>query len=282
MKIKDFKGKKCIITGAASGIGRSTAIKMAKLGVNLFLTDINASGLEEVSQIIRDSGGLVSYYKPLDISKFEDVKKFANEIHSKFGSMDIIMNIAGISIWGEITNLEHKHWERCINIDLWGPIHVIECFLKETINAGKGGHLVNVSSAAGLFGLPIHSPYSAAKAGLVGISEVLRFDLKRHKIGITLVCPGAVETPLKNTVEIIGVDKDNPAAKEIKSQFSERAITPENVADQIIKAIKKNKFLILTSFDMRAIYWFKRKCNPIYRLIMRKLNKLVDKVKLQE
>lgn len=279
MKEKEFNNKKCVITGAASGIGKSTAIKLAKLGVNLFLTDINTAGLKEVADLIHQQGGKVSKYKALDVSKYEEVKNFADEIHKEFGSMDLIMNIAGISIWGEVHNLEHEHWQRCINIDLWGPIHVMECFLKETIKAGKGGHLVNVSSSAGLFGLPIHSPYSAAKAGIVGISEVLRFDLERYNIGVTLVCPGAVKTPLVNTVEIIGVDKSNPAAVELQDKFLERAITPDNVADQIIKAIIKNKYLILTSFDMKALYWFKRKMNPLYRLIMRKLNKIVDKVK---
>ena len=279
MKIKEFRGKKCVITGAASGIGRATAIKVAKLGMNLFLTDINAAGLEGVSEEIEKSGGVVSKYKALDVSNYEAVKSFAEEIHNEFGAMDIIMNIAGISLWGEIQNLEHQHWQKCINIDLWGPIHIMECFLKETIKAGRGGHLVNVSSSAGLFGLPIHSPYSAAKAGLVGISEVIRFDLERYNIGVTLVCPGAVKTPLVNTVEIIGIDRTDPGAIEIQDKFLERAITPEKVAEQIIKAINKNKYLILTSIDMKALYWLKRKFAPLYRFIMRKLNKMLDKVK---
>lgn len=280
--MKEFRNKKCIITGAASGIGRSTAIAMGKLGANLFLTDINAAGLEEVSEIIKKQGGTVSKYKAFDISKYEEVKNFSADILREFGAMDIIMNIAGISLWGEIQNLEYEHWQKCINIDLWGPIHIIDCFLKETIKAGKGGHLVNVSSSAGLFGLPIHSPYSAAKAGLVGICEVLRFDLERYNIGVTLVCPGAVETPLMNTVEIIGIDMKNPMVDDLKRRFAERAVSPDKVADLIIKAIKKNKYLVLTSLDMKALYWLKRKMAPLYRFIMRKLNKILDKVKSPE
>ena len=278
IKIKEFRGKNCLITGAASGIGRSTAIAIAKLGVKLVLTDINAKGLEEVSQIITSQGGTVLKFKAFDVSKFEQVKSFADEVHNVFGSMDIIMNIAGISLWGEIHKLEHEHWQKCINIDLWGPIHIMECFLKEMVKAGKGGHLVNVASSAGLFGLPIHSPYSAAKAGVVGISEVLRFDLERYNIGVTLVCPGAVKTPLVETVEIIGIDRTDPAALEIQEKFLNLAVTPEKVADQIIKAIKKKKYLILTSIDMKALYWLKTKMKFLYRLIMRKLNKMLDKV----
>jgi len=279
MKIKNFHEINCLVTGAASGIGRSTSIKMGELGANLYLTDINAGGLLETCNMIKEKGGRVNRYKVLDITKYEEVKAFADEIHQQFGSMDVIMNIAGISIWGGVEILEHQHWERAINVDLWGPIHVIECFLKRMIMDGKKGHLVNVASAAGLFGFPWHSPYSAAKAGLVGISEVLRFDLEPRGIGVTLVCPGAVKTSLINTVEIIGVDKEHPEFKNLKKNFTKRAIAPEKVADQIVKALKKNQYLVLTSLDMKLLYWFKNTIPAIYRLEMRHLNKVVAKGK---
>jgi len=277
--MKDFKNKKCLITGAASGIGRSMAISMGLLEADLFLTDINQQGLEETVQIIKENGGTVSMYKAFDIADYDQVKQFANEVHSKFGAMEIIMNIAGISTWGGVEILEHQHWAKMINVDLWGPIHIMETFLKKTIQEGKEGHLVNVSSAAGLFGLPWHSPYSAAKAGLVGISEVLRFDLERQNIGVTLVCPGAVETPLKQTVEIVGVDRSSPEAKEIEKKFSDKTVSPDHVADLIIKAIINKKYLVFTSFDMKALWWFKRKLAPLYRLVMRRLQRLVTKAR---
>lgn len=277
--MKDFDGKRCLITGAASGIGRATAEAMGDRGAKLFLTDINAEGLQEVRNQITDDGGDVSDIKAFDISDYDAVREWADEVHDNHGAMDVVMNIAGISLWGELDQLEHEHWEKCIDVDLRGPIHVIDCFLKETIKAGNGGHLVNVSSAAGLFGLPLHAPYSAAKAGLVGVSEVLRFDLERHDIGVTLVCPGAVETPLKDTVEIIGIDTSKPEVEELKERFSDRAISPENVAGQIINAVEKEKYLVLTSWDMKALYWLKRILSPVYRWIMRYLNNFVETVK---
>ncbi len=91
-----------------------------------------------------------------------------------------------------------------------GPISVLECFVPPMIEARRGGHVVNVASVAGLFGLPWHAPYSAAKFGLRGVSEVLRFDLRKNRIGVSLVCPGAVKTPLVGTVDIVGVDRDSP------------------------------------------------------------------------
>ena len=100
------------------------------------------------------------------------------------------MNVAGIAVWGTIQDLEHSQWRKVVEINLMGPISVLECFVPPMIEARRGGHIVNVSSAAGLFGLPWHAPYSATKFGLRGVSEVLRFDLRRHRIGVSLVCPG--------------------------------------------------------------------------------------------
>src|SRR3990170_101246 len=112
MKIKDFKNKKCLITGAASGIGRSTAIAMANLGAHLFLTDISKKQLEEVVSLIKKSGGTVSYWSAFDIAVYKKVKKFSEKIHKEFGPMDIVMNIAGIARWGTVERFSHEHWEK--------------------------------------------------------------------------------------------------------------------------------------------------------------------------
>src|SRR5204863_885735 len=135
------------------------------------------------------------------------------------GSVDIVMNVAGISAWGTVDRLEHRHWRSMVDVNLMGPIHVIESFVPAMIAAGRGGHLVNVSSAAGLLGLPWHAAYSASKFGLRGVSEVLRFDLRRHRIGVTLVCPGAVNTPLVETMRIAGVDRERPQMQRMNARF---------------------------------------------------------------
>src|SRR3546814_6026857 len=111
-----------------------------------------------------------------------------------------------------------------------GPIHVMEGFVPPMIAAGHGGHLVNVSSAAGLFGLPWHAAYSASKFGLRGISEVLRFDLARHGIGVSLVCPGGVDTGLVRTIEIVGLDGEAPDMVRMRRRFQRHAITPDKAA----------------------------------------------------
>jgi NAD(P)-dependent dehydrogenase (short-subunit alcohol dehydrogenase family) len=267
-----FAGKRCFITGAASGIGRATALRLAGHGAELYLTDRNADGLAQTVADVRALGAQVPEHRALDISNYDDVASFAAEIHAKHPSMDIVMNIAGVSAWGTVDRLTHEQWTKMIAINLMGPIHVIESFLPPMVAAHRGGHLVNVSSAAGLIGLPWHAAYSASKFGLRGLSEVLRFDLARHRIGVSVVVPGAVRTPLVNTVEIAGVDRDDPQVSRWVDRFSGHAVSPEKAAEKILAGVAKNRFLIYTSTDIRALYAFKRLAWWPYSLVMRQVN----------
>jgi NAD(P)-dependent dehydrogenase (short-subunit alcohol dehydrogenase family) len=273
-----LRDKKCFITGAASGIGRATALGAAAAGADLFLTDVNAELLDATVAEIRAAGGKVSLYRALDISDFESVRAFADAIHSSVGSMDVVMNVAGISIWGAVEHLEHRHWTRIVDVNLMGPIHVIECFVPEMIRAKKGGHLVNVSSAAGLFGLPGHAAYSASKFGLRGISEVLRFDLERHGIGVSLVCPGAVNTPLAGTLQVIGVDLQTPEARRFRAGFLKRAVSPETAAAAILRGIMRNEYLVFTSRDIRIGHFVQRTMSFVYERSMRRLNDRLNRI----
>jgi NAD(P)-dependent dehydrogenase (short-subunit alcohol dehydrogenase family) len=270
--VPSLGGKRCFITGAASGIGRATALVAARRGADLYLTDIAAEGLEETAEAVRTAGGRVSHAHAADISDHAAVVAMAAEIHAAHGSMDVVMNVAGISIWGAIENLDHDHWQRANAIDLMGPISVLESFVPPMIEAGRGGHVVNVSSAAGLLGLPWHAPYSAAKFGLRGVSEVLRFDLRRHRIGVSLVCPGGVKTPLVGTVEIVGVDQDDPEVRKLKRRFEKHAVSPEHVAEKILTGVEHNRYLVFTSRDIQLAYALQRWFPPGYRLVMRLLN----------
>jgi NAD(P)-dependent dehydrogenase (short-subunit alcohol dehydrogenase family) len=275
--IRDLRGKRCLITGAASGIGRATAIVAAARGAELFLTDRNGEGLEQVAAEIRGAGGTVAHFATVDLVDHDAVVAFAGEVHAIAPSMDVVMNIAGISTWGKIEQLEHEHWRRTIEIDLIGPISVLECFVPPMIEARRGGHVVNVASVAGLFGLPWHAPYSAAKFGLRGVSEVLRFDLRKNRIGVSLVCPGAVKTPLVGTVDIVGVDRNNPKMRRLIALFERRAVSPESVAEKILEGVEKNRYMVFTSPDGRFLHWLQRKFSPPYELLMRVMNRELDR-----
>ncbi len=276
MPVASLSGKRCFLTGAASGIGRATALAAARRGADLYLTDIDAEGLERAAAEI-GVAGRVSYARAIDIRDHDAIVAVAEEIHAAHGSMDVVMNVAGVSTWGTIDKLEHSDWQQMIDVNLVGPIGVLECFVPPMIAAGRGGHVVNVSSAAGLFGLPWHAAYSASKFGLRGVSEVLRFDLRRHGIGVSLVCPGGVRTPLVESVNIVGVDPESPRIRKLKERFEKRAVSPEHVAEKIVEGIEKNRYMVFSSRDIQVGYWFQRKFAPPYELAMRLANRQLTK-----
>lgn len=269
-----FAGKRCFVTGAASGIGRATALRLAAHGAELYLTDRNPEGLAQTVSDARALGAQVPEHRALDVSDYDAVAAFAADIHASHPSMDVVMNIAGVSAWGTVDRLSHDQWSKMVSINLMGPIHVIESFVPPMVAAGRGGRLVNVSSAAGLVPLPWHAAYSASKYGLRGLSEVLRFDLARHRIGVSVAVPGAVKTPLVDTVEIAGVDREDPRVSRWVDRFSRHAVSPEKAAEKILAGVVKNRYLIYTSLDIWLLYVCKRLAWWPYSVAMRQVNVL--------
>jgi NAD(P)-dependent dehydrogenase (short-subunit alcohol dehydrogenase family) len=271
--VTELRGKRCLITGAASGIGRATALAAAREGAELVLTDI-----QPLDEVVGEIGESVLHAASADVSDYEAVRALADEVHAAHGSMDVVMNVAGIATWGTVEQLSHDDWRRVIDVNLMGPIHVIECFVPAMIEAGRGGHLVNVSSAAGLFGLPWHAPYSAAKFGLRGVSEVLRFDLRRHGIEVSLVLPGGVDTGLVGTLKIAGVDRESPRMRKMTRHFQKRATTPEAAAEAILTGVRRNRYWVYTSRDIQLGFWVQRKFAWPYEVTMRIANRQFDRI----
>lgn len=274
-KMKTLSNKHVLITGAASGIGRATALVLGRERSRLFLTDIDGEGLRKTVDAISQAGGTVCLARALDVGDYQAMYEFAKDIHEQCGSLDILINVAGIALFSQIENMRHSDWEKVVHVNLWGVIHGLECFVPRMIEAGKGGHIVSVSSTAGLIGLPWHAAYAATKHAIVGISEVLRYDLRKHNIGVTVVCPGAVDTGLVNTADI---RSDNTAAADKSRQlFRKIAMPPGKVADKIVKAIRAGKFMVITSLDIKLFYFVKRCCFPIYHLVMLTIKHIMDK-----
>jgi NAD(P)-dependent dehydrogenase (short-subunit alcohol dehydrogenase family) len=268
-KRRSLAGANVFVTGAASGIGRAVAEQAALQGARVHLTDIDPERLAETATSIRAAGGTVVLAEPADIADYDAVRALAARVTEASGAMDVVMNVAGIAIWGTVSGLEHRQWRRLVDVNLMGPIHVIETLVPPMVESGRGGHLVNVSSAAGVIGMPWHAAYSASKFGLRGVSEVLRFDLRRHGIGVSLVCPGGVATPLTETVQIAGVDTTSPAFRRLQAGFRKRAVTPERAAEAILDGVRRNRYWVYTSPDIRVIHLVQRLCPPAYVLAMR-------------
>lgn len=275
--VRDLRGKNVFLTGAASGIGRATAIRAAREGAVLHLTDVNADGLVAVVEEITVFGGEVAYAAPVDLADHDAVRAMAGELTAAHGSMDVVMNIAGIASWGTIQALPHSTWQRVVEVNLMGPIAVLEYLVPPMIEAGRGGQVVNVSSAAGIIGMPWHAAYSASKFGLRGVSEVLRFDLARYRIGVSLVVPGGVDTGLTETVQIAGVSNTSPAFRRLQARFRKRAVAPEQAAAAILRGLKKNKYWVYTSPDVYVAHLAQRYFPPGYVAAMKIMNTVANR-----
>jgi NAD(P)-dependent dehydrogenase (short-subunit alcohol dehydrogenase family) len=275
--VRDLRAKSVFLTGAASGIGRATALAAAREGAVLFLTDVDEPRLLAVVEEIRAGGGEVAYAAPVDVADHDAVRAMATEITEQHGAMDVVMNIAGIASWGTITAMPHRTWQRVVDVNLMGPIAVLEYLVPPMIEAGRGGQVVNVSSAAGIIGMPWHAAYSASKFGLRGVSEVLRFDLARHRIGVTLVCPGGVDTGLTETVQIAGVDNTSRQFRKLQAAFRKRAVSPERAAAAILRGVRRNRYWVYTSPDIRVAHLAQRWFPPGYWVAMTVMNRVANK-----
>jgi len=261
--VKALKNKIVLITGAASGIGQATAIEFAGQGADLAVSDINEPALAETIAAIKAKGTRAIGIHT-DVSRPEEVEAMVNRTVEEYGRIDILMNNAGVAVAGEMRHLALKDWEWIMGINLWGPIYGVHYALPYMIKQG-GGHIINVASSAGLIASPGMSAYTTTKFGLVGLSEVLCNEVRRHKIGVTVVCPGFVRTPIFGKTEVRGM-KDDDEARKVPPLIG---ISQETCARNIVDAVRKNKFLIIPGPEMKLMYGCKRYAPAVYKGFIR-------------
>ena len=266
--MKNLEEKVVLVTGAAKGIGKATAIEFAKNGYKLILADIYEEGLEQTAQEIKKLGNKVGYFKT-DVSDPESVEKLVKNSLENMDKVDILVNIAGILIMAEMKECTLSDWKKIINVNLWGPIHTTHYLLPHMIKRGSG-HIVNMSSGAGFFSLPGTMIYGTSKYGVYGFSENLKIELADYGINVTVVGPSSVKTDMTQKLVSRGVFKFIDTTKQ-------KAMEPEKVAKGIVKCVKKNKFIYLPGFVTKFMYALKRISQRLFNFGMKTLYKLIRK-----
>ena len=257
--IKDFKGKVAVITGAGSGIGRSLAHAFAKRGMKIVIADIIESKLNSVSQELEKMGAEVLSLV-IDVSNRDDITKLANNTYERFGKANILCNNAGVGSGSLMQLLTLEDWDFVLGINLFGVIYGIKAFLAGMLESGEPCHIVNTASVAGLAPAD-NGPYSVSKFGVVALSELLLIQNYNTNIGVSVLCPGFVDTDILNNSEIIaqtrsGLFQPTPEMVEAGKIQSENitkllkfGMSPDTVAEKVIKAIEENVFYIITHPD---------------------------------
>ena len=219
-----FRGKVALITGAGSGIGRATALRLAREGAAVALADINAAGLAETARALPDAAP--SYSITLDVADREACIAAVAEVLATSGKLDVLCNIAGIAPNCHFAELSAETWHRVIAINLHGVFYLCQAALPHLL-ASKGT-IVNMSSSAGRVGQAYNSAYCAAKAGVLLLSKSLAVEFAAQGLRVNAVCPGAVATPL--TQNFSAPDRANMALYERLSPLLPYMAEPEEIA----------------------------------------------------
>jgi NAD(P)-dependent dehydrogenase (short-subunit alcohol dehydrogenase family) len=215
----DLKGKTAVVTGAASGIGRAVATELHAAGMRIVMGDIDADGVVAAAAAIGSADRVVAI--GLDVRDPGSVEAAAEVALERFGALHVAVNNAGVVNGGPVWELEPDEWHEVLDVNLWGVIHGIRSFVPRILDSGEPGHVVNICSTASLLAMESLGPYTVAKHGVLGLTEVLRLDLRRVEapVGVTAVFPGLVRTGMSPIGEdpsvaaeriVDGIRRDRP------------------------------------------------------------------------
>ncbi len=232
---QSLKGKVALITGAGKGIGRSTAIELAKEGVNIGLIARTEADLKAVASELEAFDVQVAY-ATADVSSMEEVNAAVEHLHTKLGATDILINNAGIGKFGGFLELDPAEWKQIIDVNLMGVYYVTRAVLPQLIEK-NGGDIINISSTAGQKGAPVTSAYSASKFGVLGLTESLALEVRKHNIRVTALTPSTVATELAYKENLTDGNPD-------------KVMQPEDLAEIMVAQLKLHPRIFIKSAGM--------------------------------
>jgi NAD(P)-dependent dehydrogenase (short-subunit alcohol dehydrogenase family) len=254
--VRDFAGRLVLVTGAASGIGRETALAFAREGANLALCDVDEAGLETTATTARGLGRRV-LARRVDVADVAQMRAFADAVHAEHPAVDVLVNNAGVGLGGGFLDTSLEDWDWVVRINLWGVIHGCHLFLPAMVRR-RSGHVVNVASAAAFVASAQLAAYATTKFAVFGLSEALRDELRPHGIGVTAVCPGIINTAITRTSRMVG-RWATPAAREaLVRAYERRGYGPERVAANVVRAVRRGRPVAPVSPEAWVMYVLKR------------------------
>ncbi len=234
--MQDLKGKNAIVTGGSRGLGKAVALALAKEGVNVAVTGRNTKTLEETVEEIK-SFGVKADYSIFNVAEKVEVKMQLERLIESFGAFDILINNAGIAAFGSFLEMPENDWEEIVRTNLFGPYYVSKAVIPSMVELGSGD-IINVSSTAGLKGNAVTSAYSASKAGLIGLSESLMFELRKKNIRVTTLTPSTIASEMSK--DVLKITDGDP----------EKVLQPEDFAQLIVDLLKLDKRAMLASASL--------------------------------
>ena len=252
--MQDLSGRTAVVTGGASGIGRAMALAFAAEGMNVVISDIDADAGATVAAEVA-ALGVKSLLVQTDVADPESVSELANAAADAFGNVHLVCNNAGVVTFKLAQDMREIDWEWVLDVDLYGVIYGVMAFLPGMLASGEPGHFVNTASIAGI--IPGITPgiiaYTAAKHGVVGLSEAMQLDLADTDIGVSVVCPGGVATQIADAGRNRQASYGGPVPLEpIPGENTPHGILqPDELAQDVLAAIREDRLYVLSHPDLQ-------------------------------
>jgi NAD(P)-dependent dehydrogenase (short-subunit alcohol dehydrogenase family) len=256
--MEDVKDRVAFVTGGASGIGFGIVKALLEAGAKVAIADLRPDHLEEAKKSLAAHDNRILCIE-VDVTDREAMARAADAVDAAFGRVDILVNNAGIGIEGPFSEASYADWDFGIGVNLGGVINGLMTFLPRIRAGGRGGHVVNTASLAGMVQMPsFMAIYATAKAGVIALTEAMRDDLATDDIGCTVLCPG----PVRSRIHELGQNRPahfqastafTAAAEKLgRRQVSELWMAPEEVGRMVLDAILDNELYVITHGEWRG------------------------------
>jgi NAD(P)-dependent dehydrogenase (short-subunit alcohol dehydrogenase family) len=253
----DLSGKVAVVTGAARGIGRATALRLAQAGAKVAGCDVDATELEATLARCRAAGAPQVLGDAVDVSDAGAMQRFAERVERELGPSYCLVNNAGVGVAARFFDTEPEDWDWLLRVNLWGVIHGVRAFAPLMRQRGQG-RIVNVASASGYCNLPDLAAYGTTKYAVLGLSEALRAELLPFGVKVSVVCPGVVATSIVEGARIRGVADVEAERIALSDLYRRRGHAPEIVAEAIAGAVKSGKAMGIVTPEAWLLYVTKR------------------------
>ncbi|HVU89266.1 MAG TPA: SDR family NAD(P)-dependent oxidoreductase [Pirellulales bacterium] len=249
--------RNAIITGAASGLGRAIALRLARDGWRMALVDVNDTANDETLRLVRSAGGDGFTYH-MDVSQPSAWQALRNRLESEWQNLDLLVNNAGVAGSGEVGKYSIDDWHWILGINLNAGIYGCHYFIPWLKKNPRGAHIINTASLAAVAAKPGMAGYNVAKAGMLSLSETLYGELKPHNVGVTVVCPSFFQTNLLNEGRLEKIDRDLASKMMKVANF-----TADDVANAAVQAIADKRLYVVLPRQGR-IFWRLKRFFPNY------------------
>ncbi len=250
--MRELRGKRAVVTGAASGLGRALALALSEEGCMVGIADIDEAGAEKTLDLVERAGGRGEALRA-DVTDPRSIENMAERLEEAWGGVDLLINNAGIAVAGMVGEMPLEHWRRILDVNLLGVVHGCHEFIPRMKRRG-GGHIVNVASFAGIGNLAEMAAYNVTKAAVISLSETLRMELAPARIGVTVACPLFFKTGLIEGMPFT----DDFQAEFARACFDFSRSSAEEVASLIVEAVKRNRLYVVPGLPAKAFWALKR------------------------